>query len=318
VNGAPDFDVFKGEVWTFTVEPFAYPLQPIAATASSSHEANMEPDRTIDGSGLNDLDQHSNFGTDMWLSGAGVSPSWIQYELAQVYKLHEMWVWNSNQVIESFVGLGVKEASIEASLDGQAWTAVENVPEFAQATGKPDYSANTAVDLDGAMAKFVRITINSGWGLTAQNGLSEVRIFHVPLQARAPQPATGAVDVATNAVLTWRAGREATSHEVLLSGDEEAVANNTAVVGTGSETRSDLANTGIELGTTYYWKINEINEAAIPSSVEGDIWSFVTREFIVVDDFEQYDDKCQRIFFALAGSPWTYNTRICAPPWVQS
>jgi len=63
-------------------------------------------------------------------------------------------------------------------------------------------------------------------------------------------------------------------------------------------TSFDLANAGTELGTTYYWKVNEINKTASPSFVEGDIWSFATREFIVVDDFEQYDDKCQRIFFA--------------------
>lgn len=258
----------------------------------------MGPERTIDGSGLNELDQHSNVGTDMWLSGAGASPAWIQYEFDRDYRLHEMWVWNSNQLIESFVGLGVKGATIETSLDGQTWTPVENVPEFAQAPGKADYEANTLVDLGGVMASFVRITVNSGWGLAPQNGLSEVRILHVPLQARQPQPPAGAMDVVPNAVLGWRAGREAASHEVVLSSDEAAVANNTALVGMGSETSFDLGNAGVELGTTYYWKVNEVNEAASPSLVEGDIWRFVTREFIVVDDFEQYDDKCQRIFFA--------------------
>jgi hypothetical protein len=297
VNGAPDNTVFKGEVWNFTIEPFSYPLQPIAALASSSHEASMGPAKTIDGSGLNDLDQHSNIGTDMWLSGAGISPAWIQYELDQAYKLHEMWVWNSNQVIESFIGLGVKDVIVETSLDAQTWTVLENVPQIAQASGASDYTANTVLGLGGVMARFIRITVNSGWGMTPQNGLSEVRIFHIPLQARAPQPVTGDVDVATNAVLTWRAGREAAQHEVALSDDNDAVVNDTAIVATVDESRFDLSALGLELGTSYFWKINEINEAASPSHVEGDIWSFTTPEFIVVDDFEQYNDDCKRVFF---------------------
>jgi len=298
INAAPDNTVFKGKVWDFTVEPFSYPLQPVAATASSSHEATMGPEKTIDGSGLNDLDQHSNLGTDMWLSGAGVTPAWIQYELDRPYKLHEMWVWNSNQIIESFIGLGVKEVVVETSLDAQAWTVIENVPQIAQASGSNDYSANTVVDFGGVMARFVRITVNSGWGMTPQNGLSEVRIFHIPLQAREPHPPAGEEDIALNVELAWRAGREAAQHEVVLSSDHEAVVNDTAIVGTVTETRLDLSAMGIELGTTYYWRVNEINEAASPTSVEGEIWSFVTREFTVVDDSEQYDDNCQRIFFA--------------------
>ena len=297
VNAANPESPWLGDVWSFTAEPFAYPLLPIAATASSSHEANMGPEKTIDGSGLNEVDQHSNVGTDMWLSGAGIIPAWIQYEFDRAYKLHEMWVWNSNQVIESFIGLGAKEVTIETSLDGQEWTVVENVPEFAQATGGSDYTANTIVDLAGTMARYLRITINSGWGLSPQNGLSEVRILHIPLQARDPQPASGEADVAPSAMLSWRAGREAAQHEVVLSSDNEAVVNNTAVLATTSETGFDLSTAGIEFDSTYYWKINEINDAASPAIVEGDIWSFSTPLFGVVDDFESYDDLCNRIFF---------------------
>ncbi len=35
VNAAPDNTIFKGETWSFTVEPYAYPLTAITATASS-------------------------------------------------------------------------------------------------------------------------------------------------------------------------------------------------------------------------------------------------------------------------------------------
>ncbi|MCH8219699.1 MAG: LamG domain-containing protein, partial [Planctomycetes bacterium] len=49
VNGAPDFTVFGGDIWSFTVEPIAYPIPAITATASSSFGASG-PERTIDGS----------------------------------------------------------------------------------------------------------------------------------------------------------------------------------------------------------------------------------------------------------------------------
>ena len=47
----------KGEVWSFTVEPYAYPVTNVTATASSA-QADMGPENTINGSGLNAEDQH--------------------------------------------------------------------------------------------------------------------------------------------------------------------------------------------------------------------------------------------------------------------
>ena len=129
--------VFKGDVWSFTVEPYAYPIKNVTATASSSQTGMGGPEKTVDGSGLDADDQHSVETKQMWLSD-GTQPNWIQYEFDKAYKLHELWVWNSNQVIEAFVGFGAKNVTIEYSLDGSAWTELASVPEFAQATGMAD------------------------------------------------------------------------------------------------------------------------------------------------------------------------------------
>ncbi len=51
VNAAPDNTIFKGTTWSFTVEPYGYPVTPVAATASS-YQPGMGPGNTIDGSGL--------------------------------------------------------------------------------------------------------------------------------------------------------------------------------------------------------------------------------------------------------------------------
>lgn len=44
VNAAPDNTVFKGSVWSFTVEPYAYPITGVKATASSN-QPSMGPER---------------------------------------------------------------------------------------------------------------------------------------------------------------------------------------------------------------------------------------------------------------------------------
>jgi len=154
-------------------------LATITATAISSDSAARGPERTVDGSGLNDLGQHSTEANDMWLSGGGTEPAaqWIQYEFDKAYEIHEMHVWNSNYAVEPFVGVGAKDVHIEISIDGVEWTTLEGATRFNQATGSPDYTANTVVDFGGITARFVRITINSGYGMLWQWGLSEIRFF---------------------------------------------------------------------------------------------------------------------------------------------
>ena len=89
-----------------------------------------------------------------------------------------MWIWNSNQAIEGFIGLGAKDVTIETSIDGETWTTLEGTPPFAQATGLPDYTHNTTIDFMGAAAQYVRLTINSVYGFLPQVSLSEVRFYY--------------------------------------------------------------------------------------------------------------------------------------------
>ncbi len=290
VNAAPDNTIFKGDVWTFTAEPFVYPVTPIAAKASGSGN-NMGPQNTINSSGLNANDEHSVEATKMWMSNT-VKPAWIQYEFDKAYKLDEMWVWNSNQDMEAMVGWGAKDVTIEYSADGQAWKILAGVPEFAQATGLPDYKANTIVDFGGVEAKFVKLTINANWGsVLPQTGLSEVRFFYVPVQAFAPQPAAGATGVSVDPTLNWRPGREAGSHHVFFGSDQAAVAGGTATSKTVAE--HSYVPGSLNLGTTYYWKVDEVNTVTYP----GDVWSFATQDYVSVDDFEGYTNESPRRLF---------------------
>jgi len=173
--------IYRGPVLSFTTVAFSYPIANIVATASDSRAGNGGPQETVDGSGLDTSDGHSTDEKDMWLSDT-LQPHWIQYQFDKVYSLHEMWVWNSNGLVESIIGLGAKTVKIEYSTDGTAWTALEGVPEFAQAPGEAGYKANTKVGFGGVSARYVKLTIEKAWGTTPMVGLSEVRFFYIPDQ----------------------------------------------------------------------------------------------------------------------------------------
>jgi len=85
-------------------------------------------------------------------------------------------------------------------------------------------------------------------------------------------------------------------HDVYFSSDRQAVIDGTAPVIIVTEaSHSPLS---LDLDQTYYWKINDVNMTETPTTWEGDVWHFATREFIVVDDFEDYDVGNNEIWWA--------------------
>ena len=113
-----------------------------------------------------------------------------------------------------------------------------------------------------------------------------------PLKAGSPSPSGGAVDVTQIQVLSWRPGDNTASHQVYFGTDEEAVKN----ANTDSPEYKGTRNLGsesydagqLEWGTTYYWRVDEVKEDSTIQT--GNIWSFTTANFIIVDDFESYND----------------------------
>ncbi len=109
-----------------------------------------------------------------------------------------------------------------------------------------------------------------------------------------PNPSNGAVDVKQTQILTWTPGVYAASHQVYFGTDKEAVRN----ADTGSPEYKGTGNLGVESydpgklewNTTYYWRIDEANNVNLDSPWTGNVWSFTTANFLVVDDFESYND----------------------------
>ena len=84
VNAPPSNAVFKGDVWSFTVEPYTYTVTGVTATASSS-TANMGPEKTTNGSGLTAA---TCTRARMRICGCaliGQLPAWIRYAFDQPY-----------------------------------------------------------------------------------------------------------------------------------------------------------------------------------------------------------------------------------------
>lgn len=295
VNAPPTSTVFKGEVWSFTTEPFSYPVANVVATAPIPAAPGSEVGKCVDGSGVNDNDQHSTDITAMWQANAVPGQAvWLQFEFDRVYRLDRMLVWNYNMQYESFLGFGLKGVTLSYSADGIGWTTLGDY-ELAQAPGLATYGPET-IDLAGAAAKYVRFDINSNYG-GGGYGLSEVRFYSVPTYAREPHPAPGTANVSPGVVLSWRPGREAASHEVRIGTDGNAVADGSALVGTVTVPSYDTAALDLLLDETYYWQIIEVNEAAAPRAWASDLWDFNTPVSIVVDDFETYnDDEGNRLF----------------------
>ncbi len=109
-----------------------------------------------------------------------------------------------------------------------------------------------------------------------------------------PNPANGAVDVNRTQILSWSPGEAAASHEVYFGTDKEVLRDADTSSPEYKGTRdlgSESYDPGkLELGVTYYWRIDEVNDVNPDSPWPGILWSFTTAGFLVVDDFESYND----------------------------
>ncbi len=292
IDDIADTTVWKGSVWSFTIEPVSYQIdaQNITATASSQ-TSSQGPENTINGAGLVD-GLHTDESADMWQSGAEEpGAAWIQYEFDKPYKLEQMFVWNYNgsSILTNY---GLKEAKVEYSLDSESWMQLENVPEFTQAPGGDGYAHDITVPFEGVAAKYVKITAISNWGggvgLFNKYGLAEVAFMYIPVSAREPSPANNVRNIAIDSMLGWRPGREAAEHNVYISTDQQAVIDKTAPVATvGATSYGPLS---LELENTYHWRVDEVNNAEAVPLWSGSVWNFSTKEYLVVDDFESYND----------------------------
>ncbi|MBC8467996.1 MAG: DNRLRE domain-containing protein [Planctomycetes bacterium] len=101
-----------------------------------------------------------------------------------------------------------------------------------------------------------------------------------------PVPANGDVDVSQTATLTWTPGVFGASHEIYFGTDADSL----ELKGSGNLGSKSYNPGQLEWNTTYYWRVDEANNTNADSPWTGPLWSFATANFLIIDDFESYND----------------------------
>jgi hypothetical protein len=123
-----------------------------------------------------------------------------------------------------------------------------------------------------------------------------------PVKASSPSPSNGATGTKMTPILRWGPGESAVSHEVYFGTDANSVANadKTSPEYKGANALGDESYDPDKLAwhTTYYWRVDEVNDLNPNSPWIGNIWSFTTGDFLVIDDFEDYNAGENQIWYS--------------------
>jgi hypothetical protein len=115
--------------------------------------------------------------------------------------------------------------------------------------------------------------------------------FTTPGAAGSLQPGNGATGVQINTTLNWTPATTAASHNVYFGTDKDAVKNATTASPQYKGNKalgSEIYDPGrLAWHSDYYWRVDAVYNT---STVKGLVWSFTTADFLLVDDFESYND----------------------------
>jgi hypothetical protein len=126
-------------------------------------------------------------------------------------------------------------------------------------------------DRGQVVAELISNWVNSVIGLGTSNPI-----------ARSPTPKDGTLHEDTWINLAWKAGPLAVSHDVYLGDDFDAVNEGAEGTFVGNQGETFLVAgfpgfpypDGLVPGTTYYWRVDEVNDAEPNSPWKGNVWSF--------------------------------------------
>ena len=140
--------------------------------------------------------------------------------------------------------------------------------------------------------------------------LNAFELKQVEPQATAtlPGPGNNTQGAEADTMLAWLAGGNAAQHDVYFATDYNAVkhaADATVLPGRGRQTATTYDPGMLALGTTYYWRIDEVNEADPESPWVGDVWTFTTKACIDLEGFESFIDSADlQSAWAMGGGAW--------------
>ncbi len=157
------------------------------------------------------------------------------------------------------------------------------------ATGRPPQGAAIYTPASLELEKVYYWRVDEFDGVATHKGA--IWGFTTPGAAGGPQPANGATDVPMTAQLHWTPANNAISHDVYFGSEKHAVKNATTASpeykGNKPLGSESLDPGKLAWGSNYYWRVDAVYNSG---PIKGLVWSFTTTDFIVVDDFESYND----------------------------
>jgi hypothetical protein len=214
-------------------------------------------------------------------------------------------------------------------LDHDAYNAiiVNGEWQHVAVTFEPDQPAGAVFYINGAEADRLdasAISVGSGpfligsnqWSESYEGLIDDVRVYNKVLTSEevaqsmrddllvawSPSPVNGSTPGVDEALpLRWLPGDMAAQHDVYFGTNMDAVADadtSTADIYRGRQTGTSYTPPeGVELGGgPYYWRIDEYNTDGSVS--EGRIWRFTVADYILIDDFEEYNAGENQIWYA--------------------
>ncbi|MHC4325396.1 MAG: PA14 domain-containing protein, partial [Planctomycetota bacterium] len=203
-----------------------------------------------------------------------------------------LWV-NGQQLIDDWTDHGVQENS--GTIELEAGNTYSLVLEFYENGG-------------GSVVRLLWSSDSTPKQIIPQAALSP------PIKASSPSPSNGATGTKMTPILRWGVGDFAASHEVYFGTDADAVKNadkSSPEYKGPKALGEEIYDPGkLAWHTQYFWRIDEVNNLNPESPWIGNLWSFTTGDFLVVDDFEDYNIGDNEIWFAWndglgAGAPGT-------------
>jgi hypothetical protein len=279
------FETYRGNVWSFTV-----------AGTGGGVRADYYQGINFETLALTRTDSQINFnwgdpgGPDPAVGDDNFSVRWtgeVEAAFTETYTFYprtddgvRLWV-DGQLLVDSWINRSATENS--GKIDLIAGTTYSLVMEYYE-------------DSASAVAELRWSSPRTPKQLIPQAALS------LPVKASSPTPRSGSVDVRQTTILSWGSGDFATAHELYFGADENAVRNATTAspeykgtIALGAETYDPGK---LEWATTYYWRVDEINPTNPGSPWIGNIWSFTTANFLIIDNFEIYDTGANQIWFS--------------------
>jgi len=330
VNDAADPDIWRGEIWSFTT---AYPG---TGYVLGDWEDNLDNWHIFDqasptgratlsystiGATLNNKSLRLEVPRDYWVIQLDISG-----EQLEALKAHDLFALDVTWVTSDWQGQSwsqVQEIAIQGYELSWKQTGWGDLPIVSD-TGNPDSPGNwpppdlgeihtrtiswdySGIGVDSIpKGEWCQIIISQNHSSSIGPGIyyfDNARLINSELASN-PHPSNQQTDVKTEPMLSWKAGKDTVAHDVYLGTSfndvndvsTASLASYPAVIYTSIDTNSFKPGT-LEYNTTYYWRVDEVRDNSDGLS-KGYVWNFTTGNFIVVDDFEDYNDTSgNRIF----------------------